>query len=56
MISASRDDDPIDKASKKTAHSIHASREPKSDAKLQPHRIPAKYFDKKIYYLTLINN
>jgi len=29
---------------KKTAHSIIASREPKSDAKLQPPRKPAKYF------------
>ena len=55
MTSASRLLDPIDKASKKTAHSIHASREPKSDAKLQPSAIPTKSFRQKIYYLTHFN-
>jgi len=55
MTSASRLLDPTDKASKKTAHSIHASREPKSDAKLQPSEIPTKSFRQKIYYLTHFN-
>jgi len=44
MISAFRSRHPTNKASKKTAHSIHASREPKSDAKLQPFPILTKYF------------
>ena len=56
MISASRQKDRPKKASKKSLTQFEPSCEPKSDAKLLPHRKPTKYFDKKISKITLINN
>ena len=56
MISASRQKDRLKKASKKSLTQFEPSCEPKSDAKLLPHRKPTKYFKKKILKITLINN
>ena len=55
MISKTSRVFPPHKASKKTAHSIIASREPKSDAKLQPPRKPAKHFGENFSKITSFN-
>jgi len=56
MISRASRVPPFAQGVKKTAHSIDASREPKSDAKLQPRGKPTKYSGEKIHYLTYFCN
>ena len=56
MTSVSRLSGPPEKGVKKIAHAIYHIVSRKSDAKLQPHRKPAKCFQKKVRNLTSVNN
>jgi hypothetical protein len=55
MISASRQKDRQKKASKKSLTQFEPSCEPKSDAKLLPHRKPAKLYRDYFWKITSVN-